>query len=143
MQVFIFGFIATMQVFLVSRNGFLVSRAILGLAEAGYIPGAIYTLSTWFSKRELAKRVALLFFGMFGGNAISPLLGAGLLKLDGRRGLAGWQWIFLSKYPQLVAALPSLSTFGKTNHPNPNHSRGNFHYFCFDHAIVLPSWISR
>jgi MFS family permease len=70
LEVLIFGFVATMQIFLVDRNGFLVSRAILGLAEAGYIPGAVYTLSTWFAKRELAKRVALLFFGMFGGNAI-------------------------------------------------------------------------
>lgn len=96
-QVFVFGLIATMQVFLVDRNGFIVSRAILGLAEAGYIPGSIYTLSTWYTKRELAKRVAVLFFGMFGGNAISPLLGAGILKLHGRRGLAGWQWIFLSE----------------------------------------------
>lgn len=104
-QVFIFGFISSLQVFLVNRNGFLVSRAVLGLAEAGYIPGAIYTLSTWFAKRELAKRVALLFFGMFGGNAISPLLGAGLLKLDGVRGLAGWQWIFLSKSSSHIAAL--------------------------------------
>lgn len=77
------------------RTGFLVVRALLGLAEAGYIPGAIYTLSTWYSRKELAKRVAVLFFGMFGGNAISPLLGAGLLKLDGKRGLAGWQRIFL------------------------------------------------
>jgi MFS family permease len=68
----------------------------LGLAEAGYIPGGIYMLSTWYTRPELAKRVAIFFFGMFGGNAISPLLGAGILKLDGRSGLAGWKWIFLS-----------------------------------------------
>lgn len=94
-QVFVFGTIAIFQVFLRTRAAFLVTRSLLGLAEAGYIPGSIYTLSTWYTRRELAKRVAFLFFGMFGGNAISPLLGAGLLKLDGRGGLAGWQWIFL------------------------------------------------
>lgn len=95
-QVFIFGLIATLQIFIHNRAGFLVTRSLLGLAEAGYIPGSIYTLSTWYTRRELAKRVAILFFGMFGGNAISPLLGAGILRLDRKRGLTGWQWIFLS-----------------------------------------------
>lgn len=85
-----------MQFFLKDRKGFLVSRLILGLAEAGYIPGAVYTLSTWYTKRELAKRVAILFFGMFGGNAISPVLASGILKLDNARGIRGWQWLFLS-----------------------------------------------
>ena len=84
-----------MQVFLKDRTGFLISRLALGFAEAGYIPGAVYTLSTWYVKRELAKRVAILFFGMFGGNAISPLLASGILKLSGSRGLKGWQWLFM------------------------------------------------
>lgn len=97
-QVFVFGLVATLQIFVVNRNGFLVSRLMLGLAEAGYIPGALYTLSMWYSKRELAKRVAIFFFGMFGGNAISPLLASGILQLDSVRGLRGWQWLFLSTY---------------------------------------------
>ena len=58
-------------------------------------PFSVYTLSTWYIGPELAKRLAILFFGMFGGNAISPLLGAGILRLDGRHGLKGCQWIFL------------------------------------------------
>lgn len=97
-----FGVVATMQVFVRNRIGFLLVRLILGLAEAGYIPGAIYTLSTWYQKRELAKRVAILFFGMFGGNAISPLLASGILKLDHVRGLRGWQWLFLSELPPSI-----------------------------------------
>ncbi|KAE8334590.1 hypothetical protein BDV24DRAFT_156742 [Aspergillus arachidicola] len=94
-QVLAFGTIATFQIFLRNRTGFLVVRSLLGLAEAGYIPASLYTLSTWYEKTELAKRVGIFFFGMFGGNAMSPLLGAGILKLDGKHGLKGWQWIFL------------------------------------------------
>ncbi|KAL3476289.1 major facilitator superfamily domain-containing protein [Aspergillus californicus] len=94
-QVFVFGLIATLQVLLRNRAGFLATRMLLGLAEAGYIPGSIYTLSTWYTPQELGRRVAILFFGMFGGNAISPLLGAGILQLHERSGLAGWQYIFL------------------------------------------------
>ncbi|KAF2690199.1 MFS general substrate transporter [Lentithecium fluviatile CBS 122367] len=94
-QVFIFGLVATLQLFVKNKTGFLVARSFLGLCEAGYIPGGIYTLSTWYTKRELAKRVAVFFFGMFGGNAISPLLASGILKLRGHGGMKGWQWLFL------------------------------------------------
>ncbi|WYZ43432.1 hypothetical protein EsH8_VI_001131 [Colletotrichum jinshuiense] len=86
-KVMLFGLVATMQVFLTDRKGFLASRMMLGLAEAGYIPGACYTLSTWYTKRELAKRIAVFFFGMFSGNALSPILASGILKLEGERGL--------------------------------------------------------
>ena len=87
-----------MQVFIRDRRAFLATRLLLGLAEAGYIPGAVYTLSTWYRKRELAKRVAVFFFGTFGGNAVSPLLASGILQLDGQRGIRGWQWLFLSTF---------------------------------------------
>ena len=92
-----FGVLAALQIFIRNRTGFLITRAVLGLAEAGYIPAAMYTLSTWYTKEQLTKRIAVFFFGMFGGAAIAPLLGAALLKLDGRGGLAGWKWIFLGE----------------------------------------------
>ncbi|OJD14639.1 hypothetical protein AJ78_05036 [Emergomyces pasteurianus Ep9510] len=125
-QLFAFGLVATLQIFLVDRNGFLVSRSILGLCEAGYIPGGIYTLSTWYTKPELAKRVAIFFFGMFGGNAISPLLGAGLLKLDGKRGISGWQWIFLIEgvFTIVVSILILLFLPGSPDNPRPLGSKG-------------------
>ncbi|KAJ5496160.1 hypothetical protein N7463_008147 [Penicillium fimorum] len=94
-QVCVFGVVACLQIFVRNKLGFLLTRICLGLAEAGYIPGAMYTLSTWYTNEELTKRIAIFFFGMFGGTAISPLLGAALLKLDGKHGLFGWQWIFL------------------------------------------------
>lgn len=96
-QVLIFGAVATLQVFVRDKTAFLVARSFLGSCEADYIPGGIYTLSTWYTKRELAKRVAVFFFGMFGGNAISPVLASGILQLRGRGNLKGWQWLFLSK----------------------------------------------
>lgn len=91
----VFGVIAALQIFVRNKTGFLATRAILGLAEAGYIPGAMYTLSTWYTKDEITKRIAIFFLGMFGGTAVSPLLASALLNLDGKRGLSGWQWIFL------------------------------------------------
>lgn len=94
-QISVFGVVACLQIFVRNKLGFLLTRAFLGLAEAGYIPGAMYTLSTWYTAAELTTRIAIFFFGMFGGTGVSPLLGAALLKLDGKCGLFGWQWIFL------------------------------------------------
>ncbi|KAJ3541841.1 hypothetical protein NM208_g4405 [Fusarium decemcellulare] len=94
-QVFMFGLVATMQTFVRNRGSFLASRFMLGVAESGYTPGAMYTLSLWYKRRELARRMSIFFFGMFGGNAISPILASGILKLDGLRGIRGWQWLFL------------------------------------------------
>ncbi|KAH7071064.1 major facilitator superfamily domain-containing protein [Paraphoma chrysanthemicola] len=125
-QVFIFGLVAALQVFVKDRTGFLVSRAFLGLCEAGYIPGGIYTLSTWYTKRELAKRVAVFFFGMFGGNAISPLLGSGILRLGGRGGLKGWQWLFLLEgaFTMIVAIVLLFLLPGSPDQPRPLLSPG-------------------
>ncbi|KAM5357987.1 hypothetical protein ACJZ2D_015707 [Fusarium nematophilum] len=120
-QVFLFGLVATMQVFVRNRAGFLVARLMLGLAEAGYIPGAVYTLSTWYTKRELAKRVSVLFFGMFGGNAISPILASGILKLDNARGIRGWQWLFLLEglFTIVVSFILLLFLPGSPDIPRP------------------------
>lgn len=125
-QVLIFGVTATMQVFIRDRVGFLVMRAALGLAEASYIPSAIYTLSTWYRKRELGTRVAVFFFGMFGGNALSPILASGLLQLDGVRGIAGWRWLFLLEgiLTTAVGVLLLLLLPGSPDEPRPRVKSG-------------------
>jgi hypothetical protein len=69
----------------------------------------MFILSTWYTKAEITKRIAIFFFGMFGGTAISPLLGAGLMELEGKGGLRGWQWIFLGKSPIPFFLLPSTN----------------------------------
>lgn len=96
-QVAAFGLAALGQVLVAGRAGFLASRAALGLAESGYIPAALFTLSAWYARERLARRLAVFFFGMFGGNAIAPILASGILRLDGARGWRGWQWLFLGE----------------------------------------------
>jgi MFS family permease len=125
-QVLVFGLIATLQVFVRDRTGFLVVRSLLGLAEAGYITGSIYTLSTWYRKRELGTRVAIFFFGMFGSNALSPMLASGFLHLDGVQGLTGWQWIFIIEgvFTMVVGTLLLFVLPGSPDEPRPLLTKG-------------------
>lgn len=95
MQVLCFGLVATLQSQMVGKGGFLATRLILGLCEAGYIPGSLFILSTWYKGDELARRISLLFCGMFGGFAFGPLIASGIVCLHGDRGIAGWKWIFI------------------------------------------------
>ncbi|KAJ0106882.1 inner membrane transport protein yfav [Diaporthe amygdali] len=144
-QVICFGLVATLQVFVRNRTGFLVSRSFLGLAESAYIPGAVYTLSTWYRQRELARRVAIFFFGMFSGNALSPILASGIIQLDGRQGLSGWQWIFLIEGVFTISVGLSLLFIlpGSPNSPTPLLSRGLIRISPTDQHILQQRLLSE
>ncbi|KAF6795885.1 transporter YIL166C-like protein 11 [Colletotrichum sojae] len=137
-QVILFGLVATLQLFLTNKPGFLASRMFLGLAEAGYIPAACYTLSTWYTRRELARRVAVFFFGMFSGNALSPILASGILKLEGAQGLKGWQWLFLIEgvFTMVVGLSLLFLLPGSPDTPNPLLSPGVIRFNNPERAIL-------
>ncbi|WRT70486.1 uncharacterized protein IL334_007484 [Kwoniella shivajii] len=73
----------------------LVVRVILGMAEAVFFPGVIYLMSAWYVKREFATRIGILYIGQQMGNAFGGLIAAGVLKLNGVHGIAGWRWLFI------------------------------------------------
>ncbi|KAJ5331592.1 pantothenate transporter [Penicillium atrosanguineum] len=73
----------------------LAVRAILGATEAVFFPGAIYYLSSWYTKVELGKRIAGLYIAQQVGNAFGGLFAAAILQLDGVHNIAGWQWLFI------------------------------------------------
>ncbi|KAL8329679.1 hypothetical protein RB597_005112 [Gaeumannomyces tritici] len=77
--------------------GHLVAiRFFLGFVEAPFAPGAIYLLSCWYPRRELATRQAVMLTGLPLATAFSGLIAAGVFaSLEGARGLAGWQWLFV------------------------------------------------
>ncbi|KAI8287424.1 hypothetical protein K4K60_012519 [Colletotrichum sp. SAR11_57] len=126
LQVLLFGLVGTLQVLVKNRAGFLAIRLMLGFTEAGYIPASIFTLSTWYTKRELAKRVAIFMFGQFGGNGLSPLLASGILKMEGHLGLKGWQWLFLLEglFTLAVALMFIFLLPGSPDTPKPIGSPG-------------------
>ena len=89
------GIISASMCMVSGARSFYALRFLLGAAEAGFFPGVILYLKTWFPARARARTVARFMTaaplsGVVGG----PLSGA-LLGLQGTSGLAGWQWMFL------------------------------------------------
>lgn len=71
-------------------------RFLIGACEAGFAPGVLYYLTTWFPTSHRGRITSLLFVA----SACSGIIGASiagqiLLHLNGVGGLAGWHWLFL------------------------------------------------
>jgi MFS transporter, ACS family, tartrate transporter len=91
----VWGIVSSSMMFIKSPNGFYLMRFLLGVAEAGFFPGIILYLTYWFPVKERARTVALFSTAAtLSGVFNSPVCGR-LLQLDGFKGLAGWQWLFL------------------------------------------------
>ncbi|KAF2796439.1 MFS general substrate transporter, partial [Melanomma pulvis-pyrius CBS 109.77] len=71
-------------------------RFLVGLCESGYFPVMIYLISSWYTKEERGKRVALFYCTASLAGMFSGYLQAGAYHgLDGRLGKQGWQWLFI------------------------------------------------
>ena len=90
------GIISIGMMFVQGIYSFYVMRFLLGVAEAGFLPGIIYYLSQWFPREHRAKAVSWFMIGIplslvFG----APLSGWLMQHMDEVMGLHGWQWMFL------------------------------------------------
>ena len=95
MLMIVWGVISSSMAAVETPRGFYMLRFLLGSAEAGFFPGMILYLKSWFPETARARAVALFMTaGPLSGVLGGPLSGA-LLGLHHRGGLAGWQWLFL------------------------------------------------
>lgn len=92
----------------------------MGVFEAGFFPGAIAFMNKWYTKYELATRLAIFYVGSALSGAFSGLLAYALTKMNGVGGLEGWRWIFIMEGLVTVcvgAALPWILTDTPNNKP--------------------------
>ncbi|GJC87160.1 putative transporter C11D3.18C [Colletotrichum liriopes] len=77
-------------------TGLLLTRFFLGVTEAPYYPGAVYLLSIFYTRKEVATRIAILYTGNILATAFAGLIAAGIFHgMDDLGGLAGWKWLFI------------------------------------------------
>ncbi len=89
------GLIASGLMFVRMPLQFYALRLLLGMAEAGFFPGIIYYMGQWWPAEHRARATSRFMIAAPLAGAIGNPLGAVLLRLDGRGGMHGWQWLFL------------------------------------------------
>ncbi|KAJ2924274.1 hypothetical protein H1R20_g12820, partial [Candolleomyces eurysporus] len=55
----------------------------------------LWIIASWYKRHEVQKRLAVFCLITVTASGLSPLLAYGLTLLNGKRGLAGWRWIFI------------------------------------------------
>jgi MFS family permease len=97
------GILSGLTMFVKTPGQFYAARFLLGLAEAGFLPGALLYLTYWFPDARRGRIVALFMVGLPMSSLLgAPLSGWILSFFDGVQGLQGWQWLFA------LEALPSV-----------------------------------
>ena len=92
----VWGLISAATMFVQTPVQFYIIRFVLGMAEAGFYPGALLFMTFWFPSRMRAQAIAVMILGSSLASMIgSPLSGAIMSYMHGLAGLAGWQWVFL------------------------------------------------
>jgi len=89
------GILSILMMFVSGPISFYVLRFLLGVAEAGFLPGIIYYLGHWFPAAERARAVSWFMLAIPLASVVGQPLSGLLLELDGWHGLEGWQWLFL------------------------------------------------
>ncbi|KAF2127773.1 MFS general substrate transporter [Dothidotthia symphoricarpi CBS 119687] len=104
-----FGAVSIATAFVHNKAQVSGVRFVLGIFEAGMLPGIAYYMSRWYRRKELAFRLSLYIVmaplaGAFGG-----LLASGILKLHSFGSLTRWRMIFAIE--GIVTCIISLVAF--------------------------------
>ncbi|KAL7952658.1 major facilitator superfamily domain-containing protein [Trichoderma compactum] len=91
----ILGIFTIVQGLLKNFGGLVAIRLIIGILEAGLIPGSIFLLSAYYPRYELQWRVSMLHVGNALSNAVGGLLAYAVASIHSSNGWHGWRWIFV------------------------------------------------
>ncbi|GMH35203.1 hypothetical protein BSKO_03071 [Bryopsis sp. KO-2023] len=89
------GLASSLTAFVRNVTDLYVLRLLLGIFEAGTIPGVFFYLGQFFPASRSSGVYGISLAGCAVGMAISAPLAAGFLSMDGVLDFRGWQWLFL------------------------------------------------
>ncbi|MBR1216880.1 MFS transporter [Bradyrhizobium sp. U87765 SZCCT0131] len=94
---------------------FYVLRFLLGVGEAGFMPGILFYLSGWVPASQRARFTALFMIAIPISGVISGPISGGIMQfLAGAGGLRGWQWLFiLEGAPAIVLGIIAAFVLAK------------------------------
>ena len=90
------GITSACMMFVQSEFWFYTLRFLIGVMEAGFVPGVLYYFTQWYPSSRRGRvngyfKSSICLCGIVGG----PLAGLILGQMDGALGMAGWKWLFL------------------------------------------------
>ncbi|KAL2061443.1 hypothetical protein VTL71DRAFT_7716 [Oculimacula yallundae] len=113
----LWSIICTLTFLAKNFNHMLAFRLLLGFAEAPFYPGALYLLSCFYTRKEVATRMAIFYTGNMLAASFSGLIAAAVFStMDGRYGMAGWRWLYIIQ-GSLSFGVGVASFFFLPNHP--------------------------
>jgi MFS family permease len=100
----VWGCVAALTALVKICTGLILVRFFLGFVEAPFYPGALYILSMFCTRKELATRVSILYAGnIFAVSFAGFIAAACFATLDDKHCMHGWQWLFIiEEWLQLV-----------------------------------------
>ncbi|KAL4881806.1 putative MFS transporter [Aspergillus karnatakaensis] len=96
------GIVATLAGVTQNFGGMLACRILLGAFEGGLWPGLVTYLTLFYTRKEMALRIAVLFACSALAGACGGLLAFAIGFLDGHSGYLGWRWILI------IEGLPTI-----------------------------------
>ncbi|WP_190815316.1 MFS transporter [Saccharopolyspora pogona] len=104
------GVVTSATMFVHNEWMFYLARFLLGVAEAGFFPGALYFLSRWFPSARRTRMTAIFFVGVPVSGMLGSVVSGGVMHIfGGFAGLADWQWLFLIEgLPPILLAVAVL-----------------------------------
>lgn len=93
-ECFSWGMIATFQAWIHNQSSFYATRFLLGTFEGGYLAGCLLVIGTFYTKKETAMRMTVLYSSNYLAAGTSSLIAAGIFNLHEVGGLKDWQVCF-------------------------------------------------
>lgn len=99
--------VSALTTLIATPKQFYVMRYLLGVTEAGLVPGVVYYISQSFPRFHRARILSVFYTALpMAGLVGSPMSGFIMEYLDGLLSVAGWKWmLIIEAIPAFVAAI--------------------------------------
>lgn len=102
----LWGLCSAAMSFVTTPTEFYILRFMIGVFEAGLVPGALYYITLWYPTQRRGQPCAMFYTApSCAGIASGPLAAGFMTYLNGVGNFKGWQWLFIIEgLPCLVLA---------------------------------------
>ncbi|OCL14630.1 putative MFS transporter [Glonium stellatum] len=94
-EVFLLSICTLGQGVVTNYSGLVAMRVLLGIFEAGLVPGCVFLLSQYYPRFDMQWRLNVLLVSNALASAFGGLMAYAIAGLSGKRGYHGWRWIFI------------------------------------------------